>query len=416
MERTISHSNGQDDSDVAGYARVDLRTLLPVTGLKEYWYPGVLAKDVKKKPILLRILDKEVCLFQGKSGIAAVDNACVHRGGMLHTGDCWWPGTISCFYHGWTYDENGEVLAVLSEGPDCKIPGQVKLRVYPTRTLQGVVWIWMGDGVPAPIEEDVPREFFDEKAMVLTSVTEWDQCNWRQSLENNADSHPGYLHRNSFRRGIYPIPHGRTRIPRPEVFEGRTLNRRRDPAAPQSNRYAGVPKPYQRVYPLLGAKWPRSRWRLSWTWFFDLLNKRVPKQTLRYDDPEWGAGSQHLPGMVRNYHHGYYYTRQVVAVGANKTRLFYFHSSKPSNALGRLLGRIMYYGWGNWLQNYNFSGQDGAANTFLYYDQPEYLSATDAQTVEWRRLILHARGMNGASSTQPNGVEAVPDTKISVKS
>ncbi|HLZ70355.1 MAG TPA: hypothetical protein VKV26_10660 [Dehalococcoidia bacterium] len=37
--------------------------------------------------------------------------------------------------------------------------------VFPTRTLKGIVFVWMGqdEREPAPIEEDVPEEFFDPR-------------------------------------------------------------------------------------------------------------------------------------------------------------------------------------------------------------------------------------------------------------
>src|SRR5439155_678884 len=88
-------------------------------------------------------------------------------------------GTVACPYHGWVFDDGGKNVAVLSEGPDsgvCGKPG-TEARVYPTRTLKGVVFVWIGHGDPAPIEEDVPEEFFDPDALVLTGEVTW-RCNW----------------------------------------------------------------------------------------------------------------------------------------------------------------------------------------------------------------------------------------------
>src|SRR5947208_6519821 len=39
----------------------------------------------------------------------------------------------------------------------------------------------------APIEEDVPEEFFDPDALVLTGEVTW-RCNWEVALENSMDS------------------------------------------------------------------------------------------------------------------------------------------------------------------------------------------------------------------------------------
>jgi hypothetical protein len=96
------------------------------------------------------------------------------------------------------FDESGKNVAVLSEGPDsgvCGKPG-TEARVYPTRALKGLVFVWMGEGDPAPIEEDVPEEFFDADALVLTGQVHW-RCNWEVALENSMDSHVNYVHRNA---------------------------------------------------------------------------------------------------------------------------------------------------------------------------------------------------------------------------
>ena len=49
------------------------------------------------------------------------------------------PGFITCFYHGYTFDEHGECVAVLGEGPNSPMVGRARTRVYPTITLKGVV-------------------------------------------------------------------------------------------------------------------------------------------------------------------------------------------------------------------------------------------------------------------------------------
>src|SRR5439155_1640040 len=63
-------------------------------------------------------------------------------------------------------------------------------------SVKGVVFVWIGDGDPAPIEEDVPEEFFDDQALILTGQVYW-RCNWEVALENSMDSHVNYVHRNA---------------------------------------------------------------------------------------------------------------------------------------------------------------------------------------------------------------------------
>ena len=47
----------------------DWRSRIPPTGYREYWYPALPAKDVKKdKPEVLRMLGTDVIFFRDKAG------------------------------------------------------------------------------------------------------------------------------------------------------------------------------------------------------------------------------------------------------------------------------------------------------------------------------------------------------------
>ena len=164
--------------------RSDVRKLAPATGLLEYWYPAIEDRKVGNKPVGLKICNELLVFFRGKDKqVKALHNVCPHRGGSLMHGDCHFEGTISCPYHGWTYDGDGNVLAVLPEGPDSQVPGKVRQRTYPTRTLRGMVFVWMGEDEPAPIEEDVPPEFFTDEGQMLYAWEVW-PVNWRVAVEN----------------------------------------------------------------------------------------------------------------------------------------------------------------------------------------------------------------------------------------
>ena len=49
---------------------------------------------------------------------------------------------------------------MLSEGPESAMPGKARLRIYPTAEYKGLVFVWMGEGKPVPIEDEIPPEFF----------------------------------------------------------------------------------------------------------------------------------------------------------------------------------------------------------------------------------------------------------------
>ena len=371
-------------------ATKDIRRLAAPLGLREYWYPAIEDRKVKNKPVGLKLLGDDVVFFRGKSGVAALWNVCPHRGGSLMHGDCHFEGTISCPYHGWTYDEDGNVLAVLPEGPESKIPGKVKARKYPTQTHKGMVFIWMGDEEPAPIEEDVPPELFDDHTMMLYAVEYW-PSNWQIALENGADAHVPYVHRNAIRTLIFPMGLSGPVGARNKVINGRSVITYRPSAG--ADRVANPAQKVQQTYfPALDGYWPKHTYRNLWTWAFGWARRRTANKPA-WDTPEEWRQGHHMPGMYRGDHRTDMYTRNSIPVTENVSRQIYFKAVRPKNAIGRWYERIHFKLYGRWMQVTNFSRQDFTAIGPQRYDTQEYLSSTDSHQVVWRRLILQARGM-----------------------
>jgi hypothetical protein len=264
------------------------------------------------------------------------------------------------------------------------MPGKIRARRYPTATLKDVVFVWMGKGEPVPLQENIPEEFFDPDKLVLNWHTEWN-ANWRPCFENSFDSHVRYLHRNSamlLMKPIYP-PHFPPGKPK------RIGPHRLVPTRPIHEQSA-IPQEY---FPGLDAKWPRHRWRTYWTWFFDILRWPFAKFPAFRASDEWETG-QHLPCMVRINYHTHMWTRWAVPIDEKTTRMFYFHTAVRTTALGRVYERLAYRFFHHWVMDRNFSAQDAPAAIKAYYDRSEYLAPTDAQLVQWRKLLLTARGLD----------------------
>ena len=111
-----------------GYDVRDRRRLVPPLGLRESWYPALPARRVpRRKPLYWRMLGDEIALFRTAHGsVAAASDVCPHRGGSMSRGSCFSEGTISCPYHGATFDETGECKAFLAEGPESRMVGALK--------------------------------------------------------------------------------------------------------------------------------------------------------------------------------------------------------------------------------------------------------------------------------------------------
>lgn len=388
----------------------ELRERIPAAGLREYWYPAIAARRVpRRRPVALKLLGQDVVLFRGQEGqVAAVQRVCPHRGADLAAGACHFPGTLSCSYHGWTFGTTGECLAALGEGPASRIPGMqaARVRVYPTRTLKGIVFIWMGDAAPAPIEEDVPEEFFDSDSTVYHSITTW-RCNWRMAIENFLDAHVFYVHRNSVQFWLLPadmlvsMAHLGPKRNRPKVINGRALVYRLE-ETPVQALLGGhkLAQPYQDIYPTLGGgAWPRPRMRIYWHRLMALVRRRtLPPPLVRSD--EWNGF--HLPSTIRVDFRTQIFSRVTIPVDADASRILYFHTVRPRTRLGRAYEWARFHVWQNWQMNHNFSGQDRSIVVRQRYDAPEKLSGTDIFPLETRRLILnHARGLDRSAWANP---------------
>lgn len=370
-------------------ATADWRRVVPPLGLREYWHVALPAKKVGRKPVFWVMLGQELVFFRDQQGgVVALSDVCPHRGASLSEGDCFFKGFVTCPYHGATFNAEGECVAFLTEGPDSRMVGNLNVRSLPTRTLKGWVFVWMGEGEPVPIEEDVPPDFFEPETLVLSTYTYW-RCNWMIALENQGDAHNQFLvHRNSLMqllegrggRGRTPAAASLKLVPGKAVM---TQSGAREDYYAEKN---GGPAPYQMYYPGVSGVWPLHRWRRLWGWFF----RRFVFRPKPFATPEDWRGGQHLPCMVRTREAGWrgMYTRYAVPVKENLSRLVYFHSSRPPNAWSRLWERAVFHTIYNWIVHYNFSGQDGTAAAPCRYWTPERLSATDARVVALRKLVI----------------------------
>ena len=240
---------------------------------------------------------------------------------------------MTCPYHGWTFDAAGKCVAVLGEGPNSRVPraSGSRVRSYPTRVLKGVVFVWMGDR-RAPMEEDVPPQFFDSSSLVQGSATQW-KCNWRPAMENIYDAHVFYVHKNALRILLLPSKAilglskmGPTR-PRPEVINGRGLVYTNDNRPTTQNQ--GSQRQWREDYGDLG-KWPRTHVRVWVSMVMNLVARLMPKHAKPLvTNQEWNGA--HLPATFQVDYLSHVFTRMTVPVDRKHSRIFYFHSAWPKS-------------------------------------------------------------------------------------
>ncbi len=364
----------------------DQREQIPADGLREYWYPALLAKEVgRKRPVGVRLLGENLVFFRDETGnIVALQDLCAHRGSKLSKGVCHFPGTISCPYHGWTYDAQGKCVAALVEGPESRIPeAGVRIPGRRVEELWGMAWVWMGEGEPVPLAEDVPEEFLESNVYVLTDIRIW-PINWRPLIENAIDGHAPYVHRNSvlaILSGLGPLGQKLTPIITREG-KGLALIKETWPAV-------------QKDYPGLG-QFPKRFFRKHWQWIFrrswskgNFTGKPYTQEIV-------------LPGITRITYPDHLYMRWGVPVDKDSVRNFYWHVIRGSMAW-KLWFFISYYLYRRWAMNTNFSSQDLKIIGSQDYNAREKMSWTDAIVVHWRKLVLQGYNVSRTKRTRKAG-------------
>ncbi|MCZ6887440.1 MAG: aromatic ring-hydroxylating dioxygenase subunit alpha [Gammaproteobacteria bacterium] len=396
----------------------DLRRLIPKLGLRNYWYPVVGLKRIgSRHPVRVSMLGEALCLFRTEDDdIAAIRDVCPHRGASLSEGDCHWKGTVACPYHGWVFDKDGHNIAVLGEGPGSVVCGKrgTDAKVYPLRVLKGVVFAWIGDEEPAPIEQDVPEEFFDPDTVIYYNDRIHWRTSWEVAIENSMDAHVNYLHRDHLQGMLgsaVPMPRGASGAKIAFTGNGFKSTVARADSPPQDH--------YEN-----GLVWPKRRIRRYWAWFFRWFFSRTHVPAPAPESDWWGTGHR-LPGMfragfspprttpdgkrVRPMSGGLFglYTRWPVAVDDWLTRVWYFSKTRPASKFERIKDWILYWTTYRWLVQYNFSQQDMSVMENIDYESPERLSNTDGEIVQWRRLVVtkHVGGRNAKFAHHGEAVE-----------
>lgn len=169
-------------------------------GFRNHWYPIKLSREIGESQIVKATLCGENILLKRIDGkVYALRDRCIHRGVPFSEKlECYSKGTITCWYHGFTYKwETGELCDILAS-PDSKAIGRQGVKSYPVQEAKGAVFVFMGDDdiAPHPLSEDVPPMFLDDD-LALEGDSYMVKSNWRVGCENGFDGLHVYIHRTS---------------------------------------------------------------------------------------------------------------------------------------------------------------------------------------------------------------------------
>lgn len=167
-------------------------------GFRNHWYPTLFSRDLEggtPKPV--KVLGERIILQRVEGRVFALEDRCAHRRVPFSAKiECYTKETITCWYHGFTYDfRDGKLVGVLTE-PGCTLVGRLGIKPYPVQEAQGMIFIFVGDSEPSALQEDVPPGFLDAD-LTTRGIRRAVNSNWRWGAENGFDTTHIYIHRNS---------------------------------------------------------------------------------------------------------------------------------------------------------------------------------------------------------------------------
>ena len=134
--------------------------------LRDLWYMPALASSLKRGDMRREmLLGEPVLLGRNHAGeIFALRDICPHRGVPLSAGRIKSDNSVECPYHGWRFRKDGVCSAIpsLVAGQDFE-PEKIKVRTYPTREQDGLIWVYMAATPGAAPKSEPPRVSSDHK-------------------------------------------------------------------------------------------------------------------------------------------------------------------------------------------------------------------------------------------------------------
>ena len=115
---------------------------------EDFWYVVALSEQLKSNTVLQRtVLDEWLVIFRGADGQpVALRDRCLHRntrlsGGTVHQGQ------LQCPYHGWQYNQTGQVVNVPAEGSEFRPSAKRCAKAYDTCEQDGYIYVRLRGGL-----------------------------------------------------------------------------------------------------------------------------------------------------------------------------------------------------------------------------------------------------------------------------
>jgi phenylpropionate dioxygenase-like ring-hydroxylating dioxygenase large terminal subunit len=170
--------------------------------LRQFWLPFLPSDAVAPggEPFPVRLLGEDLIAFRREDGrVGLVDTACAHRRAPLlyaRNEGC----GLRCVYHGWQFDTDGQCTDMPAEPATSRFKQHIKIKAYPVRERNGVLWTFMGTplvatGEPPELPELPDLEWNLVPAQNVHVSFRVQETDWLSAYEGEIDSaHAPILH------------------------------------------------------------------------------------------------------------------------------------------------------------------------------------------------------------------------------
>lgn len=168
--------------------------------LKNYWYIIAESKALKPNQVLARqILDEWLVVFRGSDNKPCVmRDKCLHRCARLSKGQVV-KGLLTCPYHGWVYNGNGQLVSVPAHFGKPKSETMAVSHAFPCIEQEGYIYVCLNP-TPAAAKPFAMPKFFDRRYKRVRLVNEFNNT-LENCVENFIDiPHTAFVHKGIFRK------------------------------------------------------------------------------------------------------------------------------------------------------------------------------------------------------------------------
>ncbi len=163
---------------------------------RNYWYPVSWADQLKAGQIIpVMIWSEAIAVYRDQNGtVYAMEDACPHKGVALHKGELI-NNHITCPYHGWEFNGQGECVNIPYYPSEQKLPC-AKAKSYPIREKYNIIWLFPGDVNLAETARfpEVPE--YDHPDWLTVFIPGHFPAHFSICNENTMDVFHGHLHKN----------------------------------------------------------------------------------------------------------------------------------------------------------------------------------------------------------------------------